>query len=332
MLIKNKNKNKKYNDIYYVPTTENLEKENKKGDKNKRKEREKRIKKNKEKLKEIDKFDYDMETVINMTNKNNQKKQQERKIKQTKQQQKQLKKKKRIKKFIKLVIIILLIIIGGVFALVSPIFNIAQINVVNNNQISKDTIISLSNISVNENIFSFNIFKSEYKIKQNAYIEEAKIKRKFPNKVEIDVKEREKSFNVEFLNEFAYINNQGYILEISEIKDVDLPLIQGIETDSNEVKEGNRLNEKDLEKLEVVLQIINISENYNLQDKITSIDISNSNNYSLYLEEDRKTIYLGDGNNLNTKILWIPAILQDNEGVEGYIYLNDSKARFEEKV
>jgi len=56
------------------------------------------------------------------------------------------------------------------------------------------------------------------------------IKRKFPNKIEITVEERQKNYNIEALNGYAYINNQGYILEIKKQK-IELPLIQGISTE-----------------------------------------------------------------------------------------------------
>lgn len=310
--------------------TDKKEKEEKK----KAKEREKRIKQRKNEQK--DQFDFDTETVIGMTNKNNQKIRQEKQIKMTKKQAKIMRKKKKIKKIIKM-ILLLAIIIGGIcFALISPIFNVTDIQVTGNNKINSETIVSLSQLQIGQNIFRFNKNKVINEIKTNAYVENANIKRKIPSKIEITIEEREQNYNVEFLNGYAYINNQGYILEISEQK-LDLPVIMGINTPQEQIIEGNRLNDEDLEKLETVIQIMNICKSYELDKKVSSIDITNKSDYIMYMEEEKKTIHLGNDSNLSNKMLYVPSILKENQGKEGTIYLNgningDFKPRFREKV
>lgn len=326
-----KQQKNQFDDLYNFSTNVTLEeKENRK----KIKEREKRIKQRKTEQK--DQFDFDTETVIGMTNKNNKKKMQEKQNRMTKKQAQILKKKKKIKKIIKLMTLFLLIIGGVVFALVSPIFNIDEINVANNEQISNETIISLSQLQIGQNLFRFNKNKVEKELKTNPYIESADIRRKIPNKVEIIIEERKKNYNVEFLNGYAYINNQGYILEISEQK-LDLPVIQGISTEADQITEGNRLNAQDLSKLETVIQIMNICKDYELDAKVSTIDITDKNDYILYMEDENKTIHLGDESNLSNKMLYVPAILEENKGKEGTIYVNGDinnnfKPRFWEKV
>lgn len=302
--------------------------------KKKVKDREKRIKQRKAEQKT--QFDLDTETVIGMTNKNNQKNKQQVKKRMTKQQAKIERKKKKIKKIIKLITLLLLIVGGVIFALVSPIFDIKEIKVLNNEQIDTETIVSLSQLQIGQNLFRFNKSKIIKEIKTNPYVESVNIKRKIPNSVEITIEERNKNYNVEFLNGYAYINNQGYILEISEQK-LDMPVILGVSTDAEQIVAGNRLNTKDLEKLETVIQIMNICKSYELDKKVSSIDITNENNYVIYMEEEKKTIYLGDNTNLSNKMLYVPAIIQENQGKEGTIYVDGDmnsnfKPRFREKV
>lgn len=326
-----KQQRKKIDDLYNLSNnTAKKEKEEKK----KAKEREKRIKQRKNEQK--DQFDFDTETVIGMTNRNNQKIQQRNQSRMTKKQAKIIRKKKRIKKVIK-TLLLLAIIIGGIcFALISPIFNIEDIKVNGNEQINADTIVSLSQLQVGQNIFKFYKEKVINDIKTNAYVENVKIKRKIPNKIEITIEERKQDYNVEFLNGYAYINNQGYILEISEQK-LDLPVIKGISTPQEQIVEGNRLNDVDLEKLETVIQIMNICKSYDLDKKVSSIDITDSNDYIMEMNEEKKIIHLGNNSSLSNKMLYVPAILTENEGKEGTIYLNgdingDFKPRFREKV
>lgn len=301
-----------------------------------KKEREKRIKERNNIQKEENEFDFDTETVIGMTNKNNKKKQDEMKKEFAKKQRKRDKRLKRIKFFLKL--ILLIGVISGIiaFATCSPIFNIQNIEVTNNKQLSPETIISLSELSVGQNIFKFWKNDVENKIKSNAYIESVELKRVFPNKLQINIQEREPKFSVPVLGEYAYINTQGYILEITQ-NQLNLPIITGISTKEEEIKPGNRLNNKDLTELEIILKIISAMKENQLDKEVTSIDISNKNDYIIYMQNEKKKIHLGDGSNLSNKMLYVIAIINEEKGKEGEIFANGDlnqkfKVYFREKV
>lgn len=304
--------------------------------KKKAKEREKRIKNNKIKEEPKDEFDLETETVIKMTNRNKLKQEEAKRKENAKKQEKKKKKYKKIKLFLKIFLLLAIIIGGTIFAMTSPIFNIKDIEVINNSQVSSEMIISLSGLKTDENIFKFSGLSVEKKIKENAYVESVKIHRKIPNKIQIDVKERIPTYSVDFLGKYAYINTQGYIIDISEDKK-ELPVIQGVSTAEDQIIPNNRLNNEDLEKLEIIIKIMNVAKENNLDTKVTSIDISKANEYSIYLEEEQKTIYLGDGNNLSTKMIYIVAIIEKEKGNAGEIYANgelNNKFRpyFREKV
>lgn len=284
----------------------------------KAREREKRIKQNKATAEE---FDFNTETVIQMTNKNKIKKQEEQKRRQIQQERKRKKRNRRIKFFLK-TILLLGIIIGGIaFAMISPIFNITEIQVLNNEQVSGEMIISLSELKLQENIFRFSKPKVINKIKENAYIESAKIHRKIPNTIQIEVEERVHNFSIDFLGKYAYINNQGYILEIAEDSKQKI-ILQGIQTPEEQVMVGNRLEDEDLEKLEDVIRIMNVAKEYDLDGKVTSIDINNKDEYSIYLKEEGKKAYLGDNTNLSNKMLYVNAIIEEEKGKTGEIFAN----------
>ena len=302
--------------------------------KQKQRQREKRIKEMKKN--EETEFDFDTETVINMTNKNNKNFMKKNNAAISKNQRKIAKKKKRVKRIIKWTSLSLIIIAGAIFAFASPLFNITQIEVINTNLLSKDKVISLSGIKKDQNIFRF--LKSDVikKIKEDPYVQDVKINRQLPNKVQIDIEERQRNFSLEFLNGYAYINNQGYILEISQDK-LNLPVIKGASTEENNITPGKRLEQKDLEKLEVAIKIMTIAKENELDEKVTSIDISNKNEYILYLESEKKTVYLGNQENLTTKMLYTKKIIEKESGNEGTIYVNGDftnkfKAYFRQKV
>ena len=205
--------------------------------------------------------------------------------------------------------------------MLSPLFNIKNIQVVGNTILSSEEIISLSGIKTEENMFKVMKLKTIDRIKENAYINEVAVHKKLPNTIEIQVKERKPSFMLEYGNGYVYLSNQGYMLEISSIKK-DIPTILGTTTSKENYKPGNRLNKDDLEKLGTVIKIMAVAKTHNIENLITTIDISNSDNYTLRLEQEKKTVYLGDCSYLETRMSSLMSILENEKGIEGEIFIN----------
>ena len=130
----------------------------------------------------------------------------------TKKQQAQKKRRKRIIKVVKWLTLIGIIIAGIIYAMLSPIFNIKNITVSGNAKISSETIISLSGLNIEQNIFNFRTSNITDNIKQNAYIDSVEIRRQLPDEVQIVVQERVAKYMLTLGNAYVYINNQGYIL------------------------------------------------------------------------------------------------------------------------
>ena len=219
-------------------------------------------------------------------------------------------------------LMLFVIIIGGIiYAILSPIFNIKQINVSGNSKISVDEIISLSGLNLEQNMFTYKMSDVKSKIKENAYIDTVKISRKIPDSIEISVTERQASYAVEYANAYAYISSQGYILEISSQKP-NMPIITGIKTQSEDIQPGNRLNTDDLNRLGDVLKIMEAASSNRIADLITKINVTNTYDYVLTLQSKKKTVYLGDTTNLSTKMLWIVTFNEKEGNTAGDIILN----------
>ena len=99
--------------------------------------------------------DYDDEVIINMANRCNQNNNSIKKKRLSKREKKRLRRKRILLKIFRIFLILGLFIALAVFAFVSPIFNISTIEVENNNQLTSDTIISLSGLKEGQNIFKF---------------------------------------------------------------------------------------------------------------------------------------------------------------------------------
>ncbi len=88
------------------------------------------------------------------------------------------KKKKNMGRVIKCTSLIILSIGALTMFLLSDLFNIKQIKVVNNNKISAQEIINLSGLKIDENMFKFLKIKVTESIKTNPYVESVNVHRK----------------------------------------------------------------------------------------------------------------------------------------------------------
>ena len=240
---------------------------------------------------------------------------------------------KKSHKFLKIFFIIFLLILIIVLLLLSPIFNIKKITVENNFRVSSDEIISLSGLKLGENTFKYINFDMIEKIKENPYIDDVQIIRKYPNEIIISVTERAVEFCLKLGESYVYIDNQGYILEISS-EDYVVPEIIGFETQITNDSLGNRLIEEDLMEFEKILEVYNCIKTNGIADKVISFTIEDDR-LVIGLVED-KVAYLENFTNINIKILSLKVILERTAGKAGEINLDgqgtDSSAIFKEKV
>lgn len=252
--------------------------------------------------------------------------------KQSNNKSKKTKKMSRGKK-----LILFLILIGIILAILfsTSLFNIETINVSGNTIVSSDEIISLSGIQKHSNLFRINKSGAIANLKTNAYVEDVFISRKLPNQINIEIEERVPKYMLQFADSYVYVNNQGYMLEISNEK-LNIPILIGISTDLSNIEAGNRMNLTDLKKMDMVINIVDTATTNEIGHLITKIDISDNKNYTLILESEGKTVYLGDCSELNTRILYLKKILEEEQGVSGELFLNidlnQEKVRFKPSI
>ena len=259
------------------------------------------------------------EIIIGVENKSKQTS--NKKNKKSKKNKKVNHKKGKMRKQAKVVFGIVIFIVIFILVLCSPIFDIKNIETEGNLQISNEKLISISSLQLHTNIFKFNKGIIKEKIKENAYIDTVEVTRKLPSTVQITVTERVPKYMLQFADSYVYINNQGYMLEISNEK-LEIPILIGFTTDLSNIKAGNRINVEDLKKMDMVIKIYEAAKSNGLGELITKIDISNEKNYSIILEKEGKKVYLGECTELNTRILYLKSILETLNGKSGELFLN----------
>ena len=245
-----------------------------------------------------------------------------RQTKKARMSEEQIKKNRKVKTIIKLILLLAVIVGLIIYLMLSPIFNIKNINVEGNASISSEQIISLSKVQKETNLFKVSNKDTTASIKENPYVKSVEIRRTLPDTITFVITERVATYMLEYGGSYAYIDNQGYILEISANTKEGLAKIVGYETVQDEIVPGNRLCENDLENLNTVLRITASAKTNQFDSLITSINIEDSNNYTLYLDTEQKTVYLGDCTNLDTRMLYVKAILDKEKGIAGEIFVN----------
>ena len=216
-----------------------------------------------------------------------------------------------------------ILIITAIFLfMMSSIFNIKEIEVSNNFKISKTEIINNSKIQIGQNIFKINKKNIKQNIKKNAYIEDVKISRDIINMtLKLEIQEREVTYMIKYANAYVYLNNQGYILEISD-ESKEKPILTGTDTKTEDMEVGNRLNNTDLMKLEGVLKIVEAIKNYDIDYLITEIDISDEKMYTINFLDGEKIVYFGSSSNANEKAMLIQKMLEVEEKTNGEFFVN----------
>lgn len=241
--------------------------------------------------------------------------------KKTKKKKKKFKIKDKTKKRIKIAFLILLFIGSFVALLLSPLFNVTKVEVINNSKFTKQQIESKLQIPLDTNMFRLNLKNYKEILENESYIETVKISRKLPDCIYIDVTERQPMFQIEFVNSFVYIDKYGYILEISSQKNEDLKILTGLKTTIEKYEPGNKLDDEDVDKLDTVCDILEKAKNNDVLVSINSINIKNSRNYILTVENGDKLVYIGDNSNMNFKMIWLNDLLIKCKGQKGVIYL-----------
>ena len=278
------------------------------------------------KRQETKSFTFDDEIIIgiprkqDINKKNQTKKNNNLKPKKVKKlTQKQIMRRRIILKIIKWTSLIAIFIGIILYILMSPLFDVKKINKLledhKNNK--KD------NYKKVWTIYTFLVWYEQIinNIKENAYVEDVTVKRNLPDEIQITVKERVPTYMITYGNAYVYINNQGYMLEVSsEYK--NLPILKGIKTQQEKIEIGKRLCNEDLQKLSTVIKIMELAQSNEISDLITAIDISDNYDIKLIMEEEDKTVHLGDCSMLDERILWVKTILKKEQGVPGEIFVN----------
>ena len=164
------------------------------------------------------------------------------------------KNKKNVRRLMLLVIIMISTLITLCVKL--PYFNIANIEIIGNENVSKVEINDKVKSELGSNIFYDSFNNSKQQIMKNPYVVGVKVKKVLPNKIIIKIEEKVAVFYGKVNNTYYILDNKGILLEKrSNIKDMDLVNLIGFDYGKSEV--GNLIASKDDRKINIVVDFNN---------------------------------------------------------------------------
>lgn len=197
-------------------------------------------------------------------------------------------------------------------------FKIDTIEVTGNKHYSKDQIKDyvLSEGYINNTVLL--MLKNKIRpIEDIPFVAKLDIEYVSAHKITVTVYEKALAGCVEYMNEYVYFDQDGYVLEISPTKIEDTPCITGMSFESMELHE--KLPIKDKDRFKLILKMTQLINKYKLS--IDSIQFTSEDEIVMQYQAIR--IELGDGSNVEQQLIDLGEILAGLEGKEGTLDLKD---------
>lgn len=221
---------------------------------------------------------------------------------------KKKRRKLRINRVIILLLFVFMICFGVILFIRSDFFSLKNIKVFNNNILTKTEIKNLSNINTGKNLFSYDTEKIKTNINKSKYIEDVKVKRRIPNSIIIDVKEKSISCALKDKGDnYYYIDkNLCYMdkVEREKIKSNCIIVEVDFSIKENQIKFENK---KDKEKL---ISLIKYIKKDGLENKISSISFTDENKINMITKEGIKVV-INSNSDIKHNVAKLTQILVD---------------------
>ena len=214
-------------------------------------------------------------------------------------------------------------VLGGIVAVIALIilsntvfFRCTSINVSGNEKYTSDEIISVSGVHTGDNLVKLDASATRDNILNSlAYVDEVKVKKSFPTRINITVTEAEKQYCVVANGTTVAISRRGKILEVCQAN--GLPIIRGYDPESLDV--GTWLKSSTDGKSDIPEEIFAAADKAGVDD-ITEIDMTDKFNVKVSVE-NRVILSLGSVDEVESKMLVAAEIIYHQLGKEEYVTL-----------
>lgn len=199
-------------------------------------------------------------------------------------------------------LLMLLVVLATYSFLQSHYFSIQDVRVSGHQYYSTEQLITASGIAVGDNIFACNTRQAVVRLTRLPFIHEARVVRRLPNRIEIQVQEIKPVVMVSVGSQFWGVSDRGVVLGPLPDDYPALPIVTGL--DIKELSEGQG------QGLAILAARLAVSLPEPLRSRISEIVMENRTDIVL-ITYDLIRIHLGDEGHLNEKLLVLEAVLAD---------------------
>ncbi len=208
----------------------------------------------------------------------------------------------------------LFICIGVIFVVLkAPIFDIKTVFCVGQEQMSEAEILDIAKVKVGNNIFSTNIRAIKRRLGDNPQIAESNVRRLFPNKVKIWVKEAKVSAYLEHEKRFLCIDKNGKIIKILEGEKTQEPpnaaKLEGVEVANSDA--GKNIAAQDDARAGELFECMEILSQLDMLERVNYINFGDLSDIKIDYE-NRLYMLLGSYENMEYKLKFIKKVITEN--------------------
>lgn len=198
--------------------------------------------------------------------------------------------------------LVVLVVLATYSFLQSHYFSIQDVWVSGHQYYSTEQLLTASGIAKGQNIFACSTRQAAVRLTRLPFVQEARVKRRLPNRIEIQVREVEPVVMVKVGTQFWGVSNRGEVLGPLPDDYPPLPVVSGL--DMTELSQGRG------QGLAILAARIVSSLSEPLQSRISEVVLDKRTDIVL-ITDDLIRIHLGDEGNLDEKLRILEVVLDD---------------------
>lgn len=233
------------------------------------------------------------------------------------------KRKKRMKRRM-LVFLFLFACVGIIFTVLkAPFFNVKTVICVGQSELSEQELTEIAGVKIGANIFSTGTKTMIRRLKENPRIAECNVRRLFPDKIKIWVRESKAKVAIETETEFLLTDAAGKIVKVLAKNEGELP--EGTarlkDFEPNSKTEGEIVFDEADVKDKKIFELVSVLDKLEMLEKITEICAADLSDIRLDYE-DRLYIMLGSYDNMEYRLTFIKTVISENIAESGTALLD----------
>lgn len=224
--------------------------------------------------------------------------------------------------------LMILILIGiGIGCMLTPTFNISNIEISNGINVTSEEILSKVSHVKGVNTLKVNTKSLEKSVEEIPYIRTANVKRVLPSELSVTYEERTPYAIIKYLESYVIMDKYGYVLEIKKENDMkELTIVYGI--DADEYIPGQVLDGGARLKYENTAYLLEAANRVRFEFDITEVNYQDSENVIFSVADTEKGMEIEveygsiEREILGEKMSYLNEVLKKSEYKSGILSIN----------